>query len=162
MSNKIIILTGEIQTGKTTLLQQICKARNDVAGILTPVINKKRFFYDITNNTFFDMEAKATEETLAIGKYLFSKTAFAQASDVLLNANKISNLNYLIIDEIGPLETRQHQGLYQSLKQIVSFTFTYNLILVVRQALVKEVAVVFNLSSPVVLDLQQMKSFFKL
>jgi nucleoside-triphosphatase len=162
MSNKIIILTGQIQTGKTTLLQQFCKARNDVAGICTPIVNGKRVFYDIAGDSFFNIEADSNEAILAVGKYLFSKTAFAKAGNILLNATQRNNLNYLIIDEIGPLEIRQRQGLYQSLKKIVSSSFTYTLILVVRQSLIKEVAVAFNLSNPVVLDILQMKSFFKI
>jgi nucleoside-triphosphatase THEP1 len=136
MSNKIIILTGDIQTGKTTLLQQFCKGRNDAAGILTPIVNGKRVFYDIAGDSFFNMEADANEETLAVGKYLFSKCAFEQAGNIMLDASKIQILNYLIIDEIGPLEIKHRQGFYQSLQQILSSPYNYTLIAVVRQSLV--------------------------
>ncbi|MGF2413129.1 MAG: nucleoside-triphosphatase [Ferruginibacter sp.] len=106
--NKIIILTGEIQTGKTTLLQQFCLQQNNIAGILTPIVNGKRMFY-IAEKDFFAMETHGNEEQLAIGKYLFSTAAFTKANAILLDASKSIELKYLIIDEIGPLETRQQQ-----------------------------------------------------
>ncbi|MGG9961228.1 nucleoside-triphosphatase [Ferruginibacter sp. SUN106] len=150
MSNKIIILTGDIQTGKTTLLQQFCLQQNNIAGILTPVVNGKRMFYDISGKEFFEMEAQGDEEQLTIGKYLFSTAAFTKANHILLATGK--GVEYLIIDEIGPLELRKQQGLYQSFKEILSAAFNYALIVVVRQSLVDEVIAVFDLGTPVVFN----------
>lgn len=155
--NNIIILTGEIQTGKTTLLQQFCLQRNDVAGILTPIVNGKRVFYDISGKHFFKMEAHNDEAQLAIGKYLFSAAAFTKASKVLYTESKRTDINYLVIDEIGPLEIKKLQGLYQLLKEITATTFNYTLIIVVRQSLVNEVITTFNLTNPDVLSLEEMK-----
>ena len=146
MSNKIIILTGEVQTGKTSFLQQFCDQRNKVAGILTPIVNGERMFYDISEKVFFKMEANEAEEKLAVGKYLFSATAFKKANTILVNAGKHSDIDYLIIDEIGPLELKQHKGLYESFTTILSSTFNYTLIIVVRQALVEETISVFGLN----------------
>jgi nucleoside-triphosphatase THEP1 len=162
MSNKVIIFTGKIQTGKTTLLQQFCKEINDVAGIITPIVNGKRVFYDIAGNIFFTMKANENEKIVAVGNYLFSKTAFIKANKILLNAVKINHLRYLIIDEIGPLEIRQQQGFYNSLIKILSSSFNYTLIMVVRQSLVDDAISTFNLNKPLVLSLQQMKSHFRL
>jgi nucleoside-triphosphatase len=162
MSNKIIILTGEIQTGKTTLLQQFCKGRNDVAGILTPLVNGKRVFYNIAANSFFNMEAAANETTVAVGKYLFSASSFINASSILLRANKSTDCSYLIIDEIGPLETKQQLGFYAAVKQILSSSYKYTLILVVRQPLADAVIEIFNLNKPLVLTPDKMKAHFKL
>jgi nucleoside-triphosphatase THEP1 len=162
MSNKIIILTGEIQTGKTTLLQQFCKQQNGVAGMLTPIVNDKRYFYDIASNVFFDMEAAANEGALAVGKYLFSKTAFIKASNILVDAGNSNNLHYLIIDEIGPLEIKQQMGFYQCLKQILSITRHYTLVLVARQPLVDAMVENFNLDNPVILTTDEMKAHFRL
>ena len=147
MSNKIIILTGDIQTGKTTSLQQFCVERNNVAGILTPVVNGKRMFYDIAKNDFFEMEAVVDEEKLAIGKYLFSAASFKKANEILLQESKRDDIGYLIIDEIGPLEIKQQKGMYDSFTKILDSLFNYTLIIVVRQALVDDVVAVFNLES---------------
>lgn len=155
--NNIIILTGEIQTGKTTFLQQFCEQRNDVAGILTPIVNSKRLFYNIADKLFFELEAVVGEETLTIGKYVFSTAAFAKANNILYSESKRNDINYFIIDEIGPLETRIQQGLYQSLKEIMATTFNYTLIIIVRQSIVDEAITTFNLTSPLVLSLEEMK-----
>jgi nucleoside-triphosphatase THEP1 len=152
MSNKIIILTGDIQTGKTTLLQQFCLQQNNIAGILTPIVNGKRMFYNISEKEFFEMEAHGGEEQLVIGKYLFSAAAFAKANTILLATDKNKNVEYLIIDEIGPLELRKQEGLYQSFKEILSSILNYTLIVVVRQALVNEVIAVFDLGTPVIFN----------
>ena len=159
MSNKVIILTGAIQTGKTTLLQQFCLQNNSTAGILTPVVNGRRLFYDIAGNNFFEMDAAADEDKLAIGKYLFSAKAFIKANAILLNASKNIELEYLVIDEIGPLEVNQQKGLYQSFKEILSSTFNYTLIIVVRQSLVDEVITAFNLEKPMLLNIEAMKKY---
>ena len=155
--NKIIILTGEIQTGKTTLLQQFCLQQNNIAGILTPIVNGKRMFYNIAEKDFFAMETHGNEDQLAIGKYLFSTAAFTKANAILLDASKSIELKYLIIDEIGPLETRQQQGLFQSLTEIIAADFNYTLIIVVRQSLLDEVITSFNLLNPLVLSLEEMR-----
>jgi nucleoside-triphosphatase THEP1 len=157
--NNIIILTGEIQSGKTTLLQQFCLQQNNIAGILTPIVNNRRMFYDISEKEFFEMEATTDEATLAIGKYLFSAAAFTKANALLLHASKSIEPKYLIIDEIGPLETRKQQGLYQSLKEIMTTDFNYTLILVARRSLVDEVVTIFNLLNPLVLSLEEMKKY---
>jgi nucleoside-triphosphatase len=162
MNNKVIILTGEIQTGKTSLLQQFCKGRNDVAGILTPIINGKRVFYNIAANSFFNMEAAANETTVAVGKYLFSASSFINANSILLRANKSTDCSYLIIDEIGPLETKQQLGFYAAVKQILSSSYNYTLILVVRQLLADTVIEIFNLDNPLVLTPDKMTVYFKL
>jgi nucleoside-triphosphatase THEP1 len=146
MSHKIIILTGGIQTGKTTFLQQFCAQRNNVAGILTPIVNGKRMFYNIEGKYFFEMEADGEEEKLVIGKYLFSAAAFAKANNILLHADKDNSIDYLIIDEIGPLEIKQQKGLHDALLKILSSAFNYTLITVVRQSLVEDVIAAFNLS----------------
>jgi len=161
MNSKIIILTGEIQTGKTSLLQQFCKQRKDTAGILTPIFNNKRVFYDIADNRFFNMEATGNEEKIAIGKYLFSTASFEKANDLLLTESKRTDIRFLILDEIGPLEIRHNKGLYECLKKIVSVAFPFTLILVVRQPLVNEMVSLFKLNTPAVLNLQQMKSYFE-
>jgi nucleoside-triphosphatase THEP1 len=160
MSNKIIILTGEIQTGKTTLLQQFCKGSNDTGGILTPIVNGRRMFYDIAEKHFFEMEAAADEEQLAIGKYLFSATAFEKANNILLSVAK-SNIAYLIIDEIGPLETKQQKGLYKSFNTILQSFFDYTLIIVVRENLVEEVIKTFSLSNVSTMSIATFKQHFQ-
>jgi len=162
MSNNIFILTGDIQTGKTTLLQQFCQQQKNAAGILTPIVNSRRMFYDIAGNLLFEMEAAGNEEQVAIGKYLFSAAAFTEAKRILLAASKETGITYLIIDEIGPLEIKKQQGLYHTLSEILSVEFNYTLVLVIRQTLVDEATTVFNLENPVVLGVGEMRKIFSI
>jgi nucleoside-triphosphatase THEP1 len=162
MSHKIIILSAGIQTGKTTLLQQLCKQQNNIGGILTPVVEGERKFYDILQKLFFAMEASADKEKLAIGKYLFSSAAFSKANNLLLEATQKPGMEYIVIDEIGPLEIKWQQGFYQSLKKITARKVGFTLILVIRSSWVEQAMQTFNLQNPLLFNLQQMKAFFKL
>jgi len=73
----IYILTGKIQSGKTTALMKWAASRNDVFGIFTPVIDGKRFFMDAHTHDQFKMEADKTEkEALSVGRFNFSKDSF--------------------------------------------------------------------------------------
>src|SRR5687768_15481644 len=97
--NKIYILTGEIRSGKTTAIIQWLRGRNDVYGILTPVINGKRFFVDAHTKEQFEMEG-SNEKTdiLEIGRFKFSSSSFRKASNILMT--NMSNEGWLVIDEI--------------------------------------------------------------
>src|SRR5258705_6774485 len=57
MAGRFFILTGPIQTGKTTSLVKWSEKRNDVYGILTPIVNGKRNFMNVQARHLFDMEA---------------------------------------------------------------------------------------------------------
>lgn len=133
-----------------------------MGGILTPVVAGKRKFYDIRQKIFFEMEAGDGEEKLAIGKYLFSSAAFSRANNLLVEASQQHGVQYIVIDEIGPLEIKWQQGFYQALKKITARNFKFTLILVIRSACVEEAIEFFNLQNPLLFNLQQMKAFFKL
>jgi len=106
----IYILTGAIQTGKTSALIKWSANRNDVFGILTPVINGKRFFMNARTKKQFQMEANDNEkETISIGQFNFSKVSFEKA--IKIARDEINKKGWLVIDEIGPLELRK-EGFY--------------------------------------------------
>jgi nucleoside-triphosphatase THEP1 len=137
---KIIILTGEVQTGKTTLLQQWASCRNDVAGILSPVRNGERFFYFLQQDRFIKMEANPQEkEQLLVGRFVFSATAFQEAESNLINLLEHIIAGYLVIDEIGPLEMVQKKGLYKAFLKAIEPANGGTIILVVRAAMVQQV-----------------------
>jgi nucleoside-triphosphatase THEP1/ABC-type thiamin/hydroxymethylpyrimidine transport system permease subunit len=102
-SDNLYILTGPVQTGKTTRLREWAKDRTDVFGILSPVIGGKRFFLDLKTKQTFPMEAAAGESAVAVGKYRFSAGAFQRAKSIL-NAASGEKEGWIVVDEIGPLE----------------------------------------------------------
>ena len=141
---KIILLTGAVQTGKTTLLYNWCSSKTNTAGVLTPVNEGKRFFYTPHNNSWLSMEAIANEEKLLVGRFAFSKQNFSAVSNKLLKWLNEPSWQYIIIDEIGPLELKQQMGFYDVLQQAATGNFTATLIIVVRQNLLAEVEQIFS------------------
>ena len=146
MFKNIFIVTGPINSGKTTRLMEWCKNRNDVYGILTPKINGKRVFVDVATGDQFEMEAQENEENvLSIGKYIFSVAGFDRAKNILRNATNRKN-GWLIIDEVGPLELKG-EGFNAELKELlVSMEDSLRVIIVVRESLVEQVITYFKIA----------------
>ncbi len=131
----IIILTAPIQSGKTTSLINWPAARDNIYGILTPVVNGKRVFMNAQTREQFPMEATGEEATLAVGRFLFSKNAFDKAVQIIRDA--IPKEGWLVIDEIGPLEIRG-EGFCDVLKEVLAQRKN-KILLVVREGLTEKV-----------------------
>lgn len=131
----IFILTAPVQSGKTTSLVKWAEKRNDVYGIVTPVVDGKRVFSDIATKEEFPMEAVEGEETLLVGRFIFSKTGFEKAVSIIRDA--IDKNGWLIIDEIGPLELRG-EGFHDIVRKVLRER-KEKIILVVREGLVQQV-----------------------
>lgn len=146
----VVILTGPVQTGKTTSLLQWADQRNDVAGVLSPVVEGKRMFVDLHNRHLFPMEVVAgAGDELPVGKFLFSREAFAKAENLI--RRHWGKTGWLVIDEIGPLELRG-EGFHGLLSEILKMEReNQRLLLVVREGMVDEVVRFFKLSEAVVI-----------
>ena len=148
MNDGIYILTGAIQTGKTTNLVTWSKNRNDVFGILTPAINGKRFFMNVQTRDNFPMEADMEEkETLNIGRFIFSREAFNKAIKII--DDSIDRKGWLIIDEIGPLELKG-EGFVDVLKNVLKKRNEKTL-LVVREGLIEKITGTFKIVAPTII-----------
>lgn len=135
------ILAAPIHSGKTTALQHWLRNRHDVSGILTPVINEQRFFHDIKTGEQFAMEAAQGETAVVmIGRFTFSRDGFEKASRLLRNT--IATSDWLIIDEVGPLELKE-EGFAAVLHEIAAQRRTKT-IWVVREHLAATVQQHFN------------------
>ncbi len=138
----IYILTAPIQSGKTTSLVNWSEKRTDVYGILTPVIDGKRIFMNAKTKEQFPMEATGNEETLTVGRFVFSKTGFEKAKQIIRYAININD--WLVIDEIGPMELRG-DGFCNVLKEVLSIR-KEKLLLVVREGMAGKVKDYFEMS----------------
>lgn len=147
MPKKALIVTGPINSGKTTRLTEWCKNRDNVYGILTPKINGKRVFVDVASGEQFEMEALENEEkVLRIGKYIFSVAGFERAKEIVRNASVKKNA-FLIIDEVGPLELKG-EGFSVELKELLdSKDDSLEVIIVIRESLVEEVVSYFGIAA---------------
>jgi len=147
---QLYILTGDTGTGKTTRLMQWCKQQANITGIVTPVIDGKRFFYDITTEEKRMMEAVADEtDVQAVGKYLFSSRAFMWAES-MLHLAITSAPDYIVIDEIGPLELLE-KGFNNILKELLQSDIR-KIILVVRRSKVEEVIAAYHLQDVKIIE----------
>jgi len=145
MAEIIYILTGPIQSRKTTTVANWSIDKKDVFGILTPVINGKRMFMDVHSRGNFEMEANSREtKILMIGKYKFSKAGFTKAVDILRNGLN-EKKGWLVVDEIGPLELRG-EAFGIILKEILqSSSNQQKILLVTRESILEKVIQFFGL-----------------
>lgn len=147
----IYILTAPIQTGKTTSLLNWSDKRNDVYGILTPVVNGKRMFMNAHSRQLFLMEAKEGEtETLNIGRFVFSKPNFDKAIQIVRDG--MDKEGWLVIDEIGPIELKG-EGFSEALKEVLAKR-QHKTLLVIREKdeMVEKVKVYFGISDAVIIN----------
>lgn len=116
--SKINILIGEIRTGKTTRLMRWAASLKNIDGIFQPVIDEKRFVYHIGSRTLKPLETSETANVTSIGKYNFSNQTFAW-SQKILGECAAKSLEWIIVDEIGPLEL-DGKGLEPTISKLIS------------------------------------------
>ena len=142
MKHKIFILSGPIRSGKTTRLKEWVINKN-AGGILSPVVEGKRMFYDIQKGEYFPMEASMDEkDVLKVGRFIFSLKSFHRAEKIIVDA--IEHSEWVVIDEIGPLELKG-AGFCDVLKKILNdHQKDFNLLLVVRDSILQEFLLFFR------------------
>ena len=100
----IYLLTGPVRTGKTTALAAWAGGRS-AAGLLQPVQGGRRLLVAQPSGETRLLECAPGEEGVAVGRFRFSRAAFAWGRRKLLEAARRSP-EWLLIDEVGSLELR--------------------------------------------------------
>ena len=140
---RVIIWTGPIHSGKTTRLSEWLKGC-DAGGILTPKIGGKRWFRDISGGRTFQMDASAdSENVIWVGGHCFDAAAFSEASGIIRRA--INRHEWLVIDEIGPLELKG-EGFAEILQEVM-LRQQANLVLVIREGMLIPITEKFSIIS---------------
>lgn len=133
----IYILSGKTGIGKTTFLSKWIKDKS-ADGILAPIIMGKRHLQHISSNQIKLLEVeKHNKNTVSVGRYIFDENVFKWAREKLLESFN-ANPDWLIIDEIGPLELNG-KGLEPVASQIIKSNGNQNkikMIFVVRENLI--------------------------
>lgn len=159
MINHIYILSEPIQTGKTTLLLNWISNQSSVAGILTPDVDGKRKLFDIQHHTYHNLQLNETDEGIRIGRFVFDKSVFEIARNIIRNAIN-EQPDWIIIDEIGRLEMDRKEGLEPDLSYLIDTFKTLNthtkLLLVIRDYLLEDAKKYYGIEEVVVLP----KDFF--
>lgn len=139
---KVLILSGEKSSGKTTLLFDYCYNRKNISGILTPLIEKRRQLYVIDKKLFLPME-ESEGENLKVGRYIFSKSSF-EKSELQLFSSQRGEIELTMIDEIGLLELRK-EGFYSIINRLINSNDRSKLLFVVRMTKLSEILETFNI-----------------
>lgn len=158
----IYVLTGSIRSGKTTALKNWISTRTDVDGLLCPDdINGKRVFLKVKQKATFKLETEDEAEALEnIGNFKFLKSSFDHANSFLITLNNNQENKYVVIDEIGKLELK-NKGLHLSAETMIpEFLNNENnhLILIVRDYLVEDVLIKYDISQYIILKKEDLES----
>ena len=113
--SKIIIITGNVRSGKTTFLKKIINALQEqktlnIAGIIASGIDKngERYGFEIeelsTGQKFLLSTKKAVKGKEKIGSFYFNNQVFEQITRSIVE--KLPQTDLLIIDEVGYLELK--------------------------------------------------------
>jgi nucleoside-triphosphatase THEP1 len=145
---EVYIVTGPIQSGKTTSLIKWIAGRQDVKGVLTPVVDGKRFFMNAATGVTFAMEAaEGEQELLKVGRFVFSKESFDKAIQLIRDARQ--SAGWLIIDEIGPMELRG-EGFHDVLREVLATPAEgRKVIIVIRKELWEDVIKHFGIDKSI-------------
>jgi len=145
---KINIITGEIRSGKTTILQNLILSYNNVEGIIQPTIGENRFFQDIKSKQTKEITSqKEDENTFVLGRFLFKRESFIWAKEILKNAIK-NKPKTIVVDEFGPLELNGN-GLEPVVSEIIEIKKkgkNIKLIIIIRENLIKDFLRKFDLA----------------
>ena len=144
------ILSGSVHSGKTTRLIKWLKDKNNVQGIISPIIDGKRYLVNIQSEEKRNLEinsGSSQKNVIIIGNYIFDQSVFDWACKIILDAIK-TNPDWLIIDEVGPLEL-QGDGLAKAVIKVFSgkdYLLKTNVVFVVRESLLNDFLNHYNLS----------------
>ena len=116
LAENIFIFSDQIGAGKTTILKTWTQNKPTVTGFLSVKIDGKRFFDNLKTGEKRPMEIENSD--LKIGKFSFDPEIFLWAEKELLKQYQ-SDKEWLIIDEIGPLEIRKNQGFHALILKII-------------------------------------------
>lgn len=158
---RIYILTGPINSGKSAFLSQLAEALR-AEGILPGGFIADKHFTESGDLSYHirDVQTarslplssgKYTEGWIMIGKFYFNPGAIALWSE-LLSGIKNGSANLIIIDEIGPFELEDM--LWAGAISYLLTATNLPMIWVVRSGLVKPVLTKWHIQKPVIIDIK--------
>lgn len=147
--NNYYFLTGKIGSGKTTFISRWSENKPGAAGIITITKNGKRFLRNVETNEerCFEVDTCFPGIAQKIGHYTFDNEAFLWAEEVI-NKTDFSRVKCFILDEAGILEMGM-KGFYPAIQILLKKIKGHNtdIILVVRESLVDDMAKLFGLNN---------------
>jgi len=160
MMNEVIILSDDKGIGKTTTLKNWVKDKSNIAGFLSPVFNGKRMFLNVETGAMIPMETE--QKDLKVGKYAFDASSFDQVEKSFLKSWQEASNNFLVLDEIGPLEINKNLGFHELLLHVIEHSSenSPHLILVVRKDCIKAFLPKYKFQNTRILSMKEFKRLF--
>lgn len=167
MTAKIYIITGEVECGKTRWLQGaidfLISENKIVAGVITPGIweDGRKLGIDallLASQEKFNLAMRNENNKGFSKKWEFNENAMEKINEHFAS---LRNFDYLVVDELGPLELERGEGLTNAVEILKTGNFDKAYI-VVRPHLVEIAKKMFAKNSVVeVIDIEE-KSCFEL
>jgi nucleoside-triphosphatase THEP1 len=158
----VVILRGIEKTGKSTCLKNIVenlKRKNIKAGgFISPSVFENNILigYDLvdvlSNKRVVLSRTYGNEEMPKVGSYYFNKYCIDFGKQ-LFDINNLTDIEIVVIDEVGPWEIK-NQGWAKSLNQLIR-SFEKPMIWVVRESIVDKVVENWSLKNPMIIDIKE-------
>ena len=142
--NNIHILSGKVRSGKSTRLLDWYKKTSSCGGIITPLINGKKYIMNIESGEqrLLQGTGKENKNVIKTGNYYLLRETLEWAKNALFEANKTCP-QWIVIDEIGYLELN-NDGLEPAISRLLP-EIEGNILLVIRERLVEKAVNHFQL-----------------
>lgn len=160
LSGTILILTGPVHSGKTTLLRKLLgelEARgHEVDGYLSVAVvqNGTTAGYDLVDSrdkkAFPFLRREGHKDWQRTGAYFFLPGALGSAQEIILSHR---DKRFLVIDEVGPLELRG-KGVWPAVSRLLSRP-QLRCLLVVRKPLLRDLKKLLGKRRVSVFDVEQ-------
>lgn len=117
--SRCVVLSDDIQTGKSTRLLRWVEKNPDFKGFITPRKGGKMVFYAIEERLWLPYQMDdSQDDTLRVGRYHLSEKTISKASELIREFADYPSGHFLI-DEIGSLEIYHHKGLEPAFSQLL-------------------------------------------
>jgi nucleoside-triphosphatase THEP1 len=159
---EVVIVTGDIHSGKTTFAQKIVadllKQKIRIAGFFSVGINENGLrtgfnLVDIGSPRQIELcSDKKNEKRLKFGKYYFNSDAISLGNEIL-NLDNLSDKQLIVIDEVGHLELN---GLgWSNAIENITRSNTLPQLWIVRKSLVQKITRRWNISNAYIFDINE-------
>ncbi len=152
---RIYIVSGPIQTGKSSRIFEWSKQVHSIAGLLSLVQDGKRTLFNLQSKNTIPFEANqsnANEACIGVGKYQFYESGFELGVQALKNA-LVQAPDFLVLDEIGKLEIEQSNGFHAIFLELLNnYKMPGNgiLLLVIRDSLLQKAIEKYQLHDAII------------
>ena len=159
---EVVIITGDVHSGKTTFAQKIVADLHEqkirIAGFFSVGINENDIrigfnLVDIGSSRQIELcSDKKNEKRLKFGRYYFNSDAISLGNEIL-SSNNLSDKQLIVIDEVGHLELNG-QGWSNAIENIIRSN-TMPQLWIVRKSLVQKCSRRWNIGNAYIFDITE-------